>query len=131
MPKLVIQATTISGKLIEAAKWVVEPPAGLQEGQIMSINLPIKDPALIKYIGKQRSFDCLIDKDKDGYNISMACTVSRIRHMAFPDGNVDSLAFLVPTNRIVEHTMLYILNPSKCDPRFVHAVRSELGKPPV
>jgi len=130
MARLIVQATTIAGKMIDVAKWDVEPPPGLQEGQIMSINLKIKDPALIKYIGKQQSLDCAIDKDKDGFYISMACKVARIRHMVNTnDGTVDSLAIIIPVNRVVEASMLYILNPSKCDPKFVQAVRTQFTTP--
>ena len=126
MPKIIIQAMTMAGKIVENAKWEVEFPAGLQEGQTVSFNLPIKDPALIGYVGKMQSLDCVIDKEDGGYSVALTCPVRRIRHMVnTKTGTVDTLAIAVPINRLVEGVLTYLLSPSKCDPRFVQAVRGQ------
>ena len=124
MPKLLIQVVDISGSIIENGKWEVEFPAGLQTEQTISVNLPIKDPALIGYIGKLRSLNCVVDKEEDQYMVAVACTVMRIRHMVnTTNKTVESMAIVAPSDRTCECVVRYLLTPTKCDPRFVRIVR--------
>jgi len=130
MPMLVIQAASASGKLVDGARWSVDVP-WLQEGHSVSLNVPVKDPNLIGYVGKTGSMDCVVDKDDGKYSVSMACKVVRLRHMVnTASGTAESLAIVTPVNRLVEHVLMYIVQPSKCDPRFVALVRGEAAPPP-
>jgi len=125
MPMLVIQAMTTSGKMVEGARWSVDVP-WLQEGHSVSLNVPVKDPALIGYVGKAGSVECVVDKDEGKYSVSLACKVVRLRHMVnVGAGTSESLAIVTPVNRLVEHVLMYIMQPAKCDPRFVALVRGE------
>ena len=131
MPKLLVQAVTIAGKMIEAGKWEVEFPAGLQQDQTISLNLPIKDPALIGYLGKQQSINCVVDKEGDGYVVSVACVIFRIRHMINTATRaVESMALATPADRLCEHVLMYLLAPGKCDPRFIRFVGGDQPVPP-
>jgi hypothetical protein len=132
MPKLLIQAVTFAGKMIENGKWEVEFPAGLQQDQTISLNLPIKDPALIRYLGKTQSMNCVIDKeDDDRYMVAVACKILRIRHMInTTTKTTESMAMATPEDRTCESVLLYLLAPSKCDPRFIAIVRGQQPAPP-
>lgn len=133
MAKLLVQVITFSAKMIENGKWEVDIPAGVQEGQTISLSLPISDPALIKYLGKQQSINCVIDKEEDNkYMVSVACKVMRIRHMINTSmQSAESMATVMPEDRTCEHVLLYLLTPSKCDPRFVTLVRGQQPAPPA
>ncbi len=126
MSKLILQVQTISGSLIENGRWEVECPAGLQEGHHFSLNIPVPDPALIRYLSKVQSLDCVLDKDGNKYSVSLSCPVRRVRHMVNTEtSGIDSMGILVPINRTIEGVLLYLLAPNKCDPRFVRLVRGE------
>lgn len=119
----------MSGKIVEGARWVVDLP-WIQEGHMVSLNLPIKDPALIGYVGKQGSLDCVIDREDDVYNVSLSCRVSRLRHMVNTStGTTESLAYVTPTNRLVEGVLTYLLQPRACNSKFVTAVRGDAEPP--
>lgn len=125
---LIIQAAAMSGKMVEGARWLVDLP-WIQEGHTVSLNIPVKDPALIGYVGRQNSLDCVVDKEDGKYSISLSCKVVRIRHMvSTAAGTTESLAIVSPVNRLAEGVLTYVLTPAKCDPRFVAAVRG--GEPP-
>jgi hypothetical protein len=130
MPKLLVQAVTFAGKMIENGKWEVEFPIGLQQDQTISLNLPINDASLIKYLGKTQKINCVIDKeDDDKYMVAVACKILRIRHMInTASKTIESMAIATPEDRTCEHVLLYLLSPGKCDPRFIALVR---GQQPV
>jgi hypothetical protein len=125
MPRLIVQAVTISGKIIDKGRWEVDFPAGLQQDQTMSLNLPVKDPALIKYLGKQQSKNCIIDQeDDDTYMVAVGCKILRIRHMLNATTKTcESMAFATPEDRTCEAVLLYLLQPKDLDPRFIVLVR--------
>lgn len=129
---LVIQTMTMSGRIVEGARWVVDLP-WIQEGHTVSLNLPVKDPALIGYVSKQRNLDCVVDREGAAYNISLSCKVLRLRHMVNTSaGTTESLAYITPASRLVESVLTYMLQPAKCDPRFMAAVRGDarpMGSP--
>ena len=130
--KTVVQLTSFSGKMIEGGKWEVDIQAGLQLEQTISLNLPIKDPALIKYLGKQQSSGCVVDKEEDNtYTVAVACKVMRIRHMIHTLTNkAESMAVIMPEDRTCEHVLMYLLAPNKCDQRFIALVRGIPIQPP-
>ena len=130
MSKLLVQLCAFSGKMIENGKWEVDFPTGLQQDQTISLNLPIKDPALIRYLGKQQSMNCVIDKEENGeYMVAVACKILRIRHMLNTvTKTTESMAVAMPDDRTCEHVLTYLLTPTKCDPKFITLVR---GMQPV
>ena|SRR5208337_601507 len=133
MAKLLVQVIAFSGKMIENGKWVVDIPAGVQQEQSISLSMPIKDPALIRYLGKQQLMNCVIDKEDDNkYMVSVACKVMRIRHMINTSTQTaESMATVMPEDRTCEHVLTYLLAPKICDPRFVTLVRGQQPAPPV
>ena len=123
---LVIQATMISGKIIDDARWEITSLSSFQKNNKVSVELATKDPALLTYLSKTPSTECILDGDKDGYSILMSCVVSDVRHMIHAtNGTADTMVLVVPANRLVEHVMQYILNQNKCDPRFLKLVKGE------
>jgi hypothetical protein len=133
MAKILIQLCMFSGSIIEDAKWSVDFPAMLQESQTVSFSLPIKDAALIGYLGKTQSRNCIVDKEGNDYMVAVACKIIRIRHMVNTLATTaESMAYAVPEDRVCEHVLMYLLSPSKCDPRFIRAVRgAPATAPPV
>ena len=61
---LMIQAAMTSGKIVDGARWLVDLP-WVQEGQTVSLNIPIKDAALIEYVSKKNNIECIIDKENN------------------------------------------------------------------
>ncbi len=124
----VLQATTISNKIIEGARWEIGS-AFFARGQKVSVDLPTKDPQLLGYLSKNMNSDCMLDGNKERYSVVMACMVNEVRHMvSIADQTVDTMVIIIPTNRLVEHVLQYILNPNKCEQRFVKAIRNETDK---
>ena len=126
MSKLIVQVVSLSKNIFESGKYEVEFPTNPQIDQTFSLNLPIKDPALIGYIGKQQAINCVIDKEEDNYVVSVACTISIIRHMMnITTKIVESMVIVTPNDRLCESVLYYLLMPNRCDPRFVRLVRGE------
>lgn len=123
---LVIQATTIANKIIDGARWEVTSLSSFARGQKVSVELPTKDPQLLGYLSKNMNNDCMLDGERGQYSVVMACVVNEVRHMVLlSSGTVDTMVVVLPTNRLVEHVLQYLLSPNKCDPRFVKAVRGD------
>ena len=123
---IVLQASTLSGKVIENGRWRVTFESGLQENQSIALNLsiPEKEVGLINYLTRSPSTEVMLDKTDEGYNVAVSCRVARIRHMVeTKDGSVESMAMLTPANRLAEIVMTYLLAPQLCDPKFVRAVK--------
>lgn len=126
MPNLTIQMITTAGRMIENGKWVIPFPAGFQENQTIAINLPIQDPALIGYLGRAQTLNCAVDKEDDSFTVAVSCSVMRIRHMVnIANKAVETMAMIAPRDRLCEHVLLYLLSPSKCEPKFIRLVRGE------
>ena len=118
-----IQATTIGGSIIEKARWEVPNLDSVQTGHMLAVCLNSDDKSLLASIKKHNKTECSLDQSEDGRNVIMATfLVKQIRHMI--DGaNFDTMCIVVPTSRYVEQVTLYLLDPSKCDKRFVGTVR--------
>jgi hypothetical protein len=121
----IIQVTTISGSIIENARWEVENIVNLREGHGFQINWITKDTNLLAYVGKANNRECSVDRNKDIYSVVLSCLVKQIRHML--DSNekqIESMAILVPSNRVVENIIIYLASPDKCDPRVIQLIRA-------
>jgi hypothetical protein len=82
---------------------------------------------LLAYVTKQAKNECSIEKSDDKYSIMVKCLVKEVQHMFDPATNeFDSLATLIPINRYAECTIVYILDPKKCDPRFVQLINQSV-----
>ncbi len=124
---IAIQVVTVNGKTMDKARWEVDPPEGLQEGQSFALNVKVNDKGLVSYLSKVKSADCMLDRDKEGHFVMLSFKVARIRHMLnVHDGKVESMVVLAPVNKSVELVLQHALDPSKADPRFVKAVREAL-----
>lgn len=126
-----IQATTISGKIINDARWEVTSLAAFQKGQRITVELPVKDGALVGYLSRIANSECMVDgTSKSNYAAVMSCMVSEVRHMVvIAQSTVDTLVMVQPMNRTVECVLQYILNPSKCDPKFIALIRGNQSIP--
>jgi hypothetical protein len=125
---IVIQVCTLAGKMIEKARWEVEFPTGVQEGHMVALNIPFDDTGLSGYLSRSQSPACMVDKSQDGYNVGLSFQVKQIRHMIDVSGKneaeASSMAIVYPLNRLVENVVLYLLDPSKCDSKFIHGIRT-------
>lgn len=127
MPTL--QAYTISGHMIEMARWSVNTLQNLHLDDIIYISMTSEDKTLLKWITSVNNREISaerIGKQSKGYSVIMAFRVSRFKHML--DGNdpeIDSMAMITPMNRDIEHAIIYILDPNKADPRFVNMLLSK------
>lgn len=123
---LIIQATTIAGKIIDGARWEVTSLSNFQQNQRVSIELPVKDPNLLGYLSKTQNKDCMLDGERGQYSVVMACVVSDVRHMIYiSNKTVDTMVIVKPIHRTVEHVLEYLLSPGRCDQRFVRMIRGD------
>ncbi len=125
----VIQAVTIGQlKVIENARWEV-PGGYFLKDQRINIELPVNDSHFLTFLSKNPRNECIIDGDKKSYAAVVTCTVAEVRHMLTVSATrdnmsgVDTMVTVTPSNRWVEHVIQYLLNPMKCDPKFMIAVR--------
>lgn len=121
---IVIQATTISGKVVDNARWEVDGRASFNEGQTMSVSVPTKDGPLLGFLSRGQSAGCMLDGQKGSFSVILTCVIKQVRHMVeTASRSVDTLVVVVPVNRTAEQVLLYMMSPQKCDPRFVRAIR--------
>lgn len=124
---IIVQVCTSSGKIIESARWEIESSVGVQIGHVVAINIPFNDPALHGYLKKYPSSSYMIDKGPSGYSVGLSFQVQQIRHMIETGSNptLSTMATVHPQNRLVENITTYLLDTSKCDPKFIHGVRGD------
>jgi hypothetical protein len=121
----IVQVTTISGKMIDNARWEVENITNLKEGHGFQVNWVTKDSNLLSYVGRINNTECSIDRNKNIYSVVLSCLVKQIRHMLdSKEKHIESMAILVPSNRIIENIFIYLASPDKCDPRVIQLIRS-------
>ena len=123
---VVVQVYTSSGKIVESARWEVEL-SNVQVGNMMAINIPFKDQPLYEYLQKYPSISHMTEKTSSGYNVSLSFQVQQIRHMIDTEGGPTSstIASVHPQNRMIEKTLSYLMDQSKCDPKFIHSIRGD------
>ncbi len=123
---LIVQATTITGNIIEGARWELKTLYPMQEGQLLSLTFPTNDESVINYLNRIKAVDCVVDKPNENeYGVSVSCVIKRIRHMIDTQtGSIESMALATPGTRLAELIMVYLIDPKKCDPKFVKTIRS-------
>jgi len=122
----IIQAMTISGRLIEKAKWEVNTLENVREGQVIQINIPVKEPNMIKYLSK--TTDTVLDKDGKKYSVNLSVTITGFRHLYEPSQKqIQSMITVIPINRTVEQILVHLLDKNNSDPKFVAHIRNVLG----
>ena len=121
----IIQVTSLSGQIISAAKWEVQNIINLREGHNFQISILSKDAGLLGYISKQTGGDITVDHHKDVYSVILNCIVKQIRHLLEANTKqLESMAVVMPANRIVENVLIYLMARDKCDPRFIKLVQN-------
>lgn len=121
-----MQALTIQGSIVEGARWEVDFPAGVQEGHsvALSVLIPPTEVNLLNYLSRSASSDAMLDKGADGISVALSLKVTRVRHMVeAATRRAETMCFVQPVNRLVEHIMTFLYSPAKCDPKFVRMVR--------
>lgn len=117
----VLQAYSISGQIIEKARWEVESFRDLHMEDMLQVSIPSKDPDLLLWLNKHQSRELglIKEKNKKSYFVVLSFRIARFRHMV-EEGKltIDSMAQVYPMNRDIELVLLYIIDPSKSDPRF-------------
>lgn len=131
---LIIQATTLSGNIVDHARWEVNNGNQIQEKQIISVNMEVKETNLVSFlkkIGKRQSFlPSGTSLDEDEKLVTVSFEIRQIRHMInTASKKLNTLAIVVPVNRTAEQTMLFILDQGKCDKKFVEAVKNFIQAP--
>jgi hypothetical protein len=127
---IILQAVTLSGEAVEGARWSVSFPAGVQEGHSVAINVPIPaaEVALLNYLSRSQSVDAMLDRDETGVSVALAFKVSRVRHMVEAKaGSVETVCYVSPTNRLVEHVTTFLFMRGKTNAQFLRAMRSSSG----
>lgn len=127
---IILQAMTLSGESVDGARWSVSFPAGVQEGHSVAVNVPIppSEAALLSYLSRSQPVDAMLDRDEAGISVALAFKVSRVRHMVeAKTGAVETVCFIVPVNKLVEHVTTFLFTRAKTDGKFLRAMRSVNG----
>lgn len=88
----------------------------------MAICIDTDDKDILSYVKKQAKKECAADQIGNRNFISITFVVDSIRHMI--DGKkFDTMMMVIPEGKYAERVVLYLLDPEKCEKRFVEAVR--------
>lgn len=121
----ILQAVSISGRIIQTAKWDVKTVENIREGQSLQINIEIEDQPLINYLSKNTMAREILDKDGKQYSVNLKMVVKEFKHMfEIESRDIQSMVLLVPNNRTVEQVLIYLLDRENIDPRFMTALKS-------
>lgn len=123
----IIQATTIGGKLIERGRWEVSTLENTREGHALqlSVNVESKEKNLLKFLGKQESADCVLEREGKSYYVVLTFQIMRYKHLLDHEKmSLQSMAFVVPINRTVEQVLTYMLDRDQCNPKFVELLKN-------
>lgn len=128
---LIIQVTTIDGRVLESLRRSIDPKADFCEGHTVQLAFATKEKGVATFITKLgRQSDCSVEKEmgKDEYSVIVSLSVRQVRHLVdLASGSVESLAVLAPTSRTAEAIMTYLVDPSMCDPRVRNSMKG--GRP--
>ena len=121
----VIQATTISGKLIDGARWEVSTLSNMREGQSLQVSVPVQDKNLIHFLGKQTGMDCVLEREEDkSHYVVLTTKIMQFRHMLdHASGDLESQIDVTPFSRTVEEVLTFIFDRDKCNPKFVEMLK--------
>lgn len=129
---IIIQSTTMRGDLVERGRWPVEDLLSAQEGQKILVNFTSKDKNIISYVSRQQSGDCMVDtqgNQKGETTIILGFRIQEIRQMIdAKTSKVDSMVMITPANKVVEAAMMFILQPERCDPRFLGMLKERASR---
>jgi len=122
----IIQATTISGGVIEEAKWSIEFNTSPNESHKLSLSFMTNDQSLINYITRSDRRGILLDGDNtEGYSVSIECDINSIKHMIDTGSSTGTTIVIVSaSNRTSEQVLLYLIDPSLCSVNFVKTITS-------
>jgi hypothetical protein len=116
-----IQAVTVNGAIIDKGCWEILTNT-MQVGHIVDVCLYTRDKNLLSHVKKHAKTGCDVGTENEKTYVVVTFTVEKIRHMV-DESNFESMYMVVPVNRFVEQTILYLLDPEKCEPKFAEAVR--------
>lgn len=94
-------------------------------GEVVRVNLPVKEEKLAKYLGKNQTQECTIEKEEEGHSVTLGYIVEKFTHMldgSSEERKLESMAWLKPMNRGVEAVTAFLLERESCDPKFLAAV---------
>ncbi len=120
-----IQVTNLGGKIIEGASWKVGDTSNVTVGEVVRVNLAVKDAKLTKYLAKNQIQECSLEKEDGWHSVTVGLIVEKFTH--FLDSTADpieleSMAWAKPLNRGVEAVIAYLLDRESCDQKFLAAV---------
>lgn len=118
-----VQVTNLSGKIIEAASWKVKDMSNVSVGEVVRVNLRVEDEKLAKYLAKNPSQECALEKEEEGQSVTLGFVVEKFTHF-LDDANseLESMAWLKPLNRSVEATVAFIMDRDSCPQNFLAAI---------
>jgi predicted amino acid racemase len=123
---VVIQATTISGNVIEEAKWMIDLGVTPINTHEMSLTFESKDQSLINLINNMDRRGIMLDGDtEEGFSITIKCDIANVKHMVdTSNSSCTTLVIVSPSNRTSEQVILYLMNPDLCSQSFLKSVRN-------
>lgn len=98
----------------------------MQVGHDVAVCLYTEDKNLLSHVRKQAKTECSVNAENEKSYVVAVFKVNNIRHMIdqSSDGSsFESMYMIVPISRFVEQIVLYLLEPSKCEIKFVEAIR--------
>lgn len=111
--------------MIEEARWKVKEAGSLSVGEIVRVNVPFRDPKLLKHLAGSQASECVLEREEEGQSVTLGFFVEKFSHFldtgeAKPE--LETMAWLKPFNRTVEQVVTYIMDRSSCDSKFLAAI---------
>ncbi len=111
--------------MIEDARWKVKDAGHLSAGEVVRVNVPFKDAKLLKYLAGVQAQECVLEREEDGQSVTLGFFLEKFSH--FLDSGetkpeLETMAWLKPFNRTVEHVVTYIMDRESCDSKFLAAI---------
>ena len=121
----IIQATMISGQVIETAKWEVKLEIPPSETHEMSLNFATQDQKIIKFLSNERMGTMVDGNKSEGFTVTVKFDIKNIKHMIDTvDLTSQSIVIIAPQNRTAEQVLVYLMNPELCNPSFIKLINS-------
>lgn len=127
----VLQAYAINGSILEKGRWEVDTFENLKVDDMIQVAITSNNPDLLSWLVKHQTRELGLErlKGKKSYSVILGFRIARFRHM-LEEGktSIESMAQILPMNRDIELTLLFLLDPSKSDPKFKSILqRSKVG----
>lgn len=120
----ILQGYTSSGKVIDKARWEIDSFQGMYPNDTIQIVLRSDKADLFKWAVAKKDKNIWVEKTAGKeFTITVGMRIERFIHLFDGKPKVESMAVLMPSDKMIEHILVLVLDSDNADPRFEKLIK--------